>query len=142
MAIMQLSNVPELTEFAGTEKIYVNDNGETKQIACDKVVTAGGGGSGRLVIDSDSLGSYDLETFVAALENGWDIWIATSRLLNVSYHCATGQTYFVMVTYATGSSSSTNTTGTASLVCKMLTTTTETSDLFTRLQNAIATIEP
>lgn len=42
MAIMKLSDVPELNEFAGTEKIYVNDNGETKQIACDKVVTAGG----------------------------------------------------------------------------------------------------
>lgn len=51
MAIMKLSNVPELTEFAGTEKIYVNDNGETKQIACDKVVTAGGGG-GVFIIDS------------------------------------------------------------------------------------------
>lgn len=52
MAIMKLSNVPELTEFAGTEKIYVNDNGKTKQIACDKVVTAGGGGSGPFIIDS------------------------------------------------------------------------------------------
>lgn len=51
MAIMKLSNVPELTEFAGTEKIYVNDNGETKQISCDKVVTAGGGG-GVFIIDS------------------------------------------------------------------------------------------
>ena len=51
MAIMKLSNVPELTEFTGTEKIYVNDNGETKQIACDKVVTAGVGG-GVFIIDS------------------------------------------------------------------------------------------
>ena len=52
MGIMKLSNVPELNEFAGTEKIYVNDNGETKQIACDKVVTAGGGGGGVFIIDS------------------------------------------------------------------------------------------
>lgn len=51
MAIMKLSNVPELEEFAGTEKIYVNDNGETKQIACDKVVTGNGGG-GVFIIDS------------------------------------------------------------------------------------------
>ena len=50
MAIMKLSDVPELNEFAGTEKIYVNDNGKTKQIACDKVVTAGGGGV--FIIDS------------------------------------------------------------------------------------------
>ena len=52
MAIMRLSDVPELNEFAGTEKIYVNDNGETKQIACDKVVTAGSGGGGVFIIDS------------------------------------------------------------------------------------------
>jgi hypothetical protein len=53
MAIMKLSNVPELTEFAGTEKIYVNDNGETKQISCDKVVTGGGGGV--FIIDSTAV---------------------------------------------------------------------------------------
>jgi hypothetical protein len=73
MAIMKLSNVPELTEFAGTEKIYVNDNGETKQIACDKVVTAGAGGSGRVIFDMSS--SIDLETLVSAIENGDDVWI-------------------------------------------------------------------
>lgn len=141
MAIMKLSNVPELTEFAGTEKIYVNDNGETKQIACDKVVTAGGGG--RLVIDYDSVdGSYDLETFITALENGWDIWIGNSRLLDVSWHCATGNIYFVMVTYATGSGTTTSQTGTASLTCKMLTTVHSSSASYTRLQNAIATITP
>lgn len=73
MAIMKLSNVPELTEFAGTEKIYVNDNGETKQIACDKVVTAGAGGSGRVIFDVST--SIDLETLVSAIENGDDVWI-------------------------------------------------------------------
>ena len=141
MAIMKLSNVPELNEFAGTEKIYVNDNGETKQIACDKVVT-GGGGSGRLVIPVDELGTgtYDLETFVTALENGCDIWIGNSRLLNVSWHYATGPTYFVMVTYAAVSGSGTQSTGTANLVCRMLTTVYQSSELYTRLQNAITTI--
>lgn len=140
MAIMKLSNVPVLNEFAGTEKIYVNDNGETKQIACDKVVTGGGGG--RLVIPVDELGTgtYDLETFVTALENGCDIWIGNSRLLNVSWHNATGPTYFVMVTYATGSGSGTQSTGTANLVCRMLTTVSQSNALYTRLQNAITAI--
>ena len=61
MAIMKLVDVPELTEFAGTEKIYVNDNGETKQISCDKVVTAGGGGGGVFIIDStaDDYSTFD-----------------------------------------------------------------------------------
>ena len=79
MAIMKLSNVPELTEFAGTEKIYVNDNGETKQIACDKVVTAGGEDSGRVIFDVST--SIDLETLVSAIENGDDVWILKDNQL-------------------------------------------------------------
>lgn len=71
MAIMKLSNVPELTEFAGTEKIYVNDNGETKQIACDKVVTADAGG--RVIFDRSEI--IDVEKLVSAIENGDDVWI-------------------------------------------------------------------
>lgn len=73
MAIMKLVDVPELTEFAGTEKIYVNDNGETKQISCDKVVTAGGGGGERIIWNTSE--DIDMEVIVSAIENGTDIWI-------------------------------------------------------------------
>ena len=107
MAIMKLSNVPELTEFAGTEKIYVNDNGETKQLACDKVVTAGGGGGGtkKLFVQYDCRYPLDPEEFVSALEEGCEIWVKDSpdasnfaHLTKItSFNCsgATGSTYFI-----------------------------------------------
>ena len=79
MAIMKLVDVPELTEFAGTEKIYVNDNGETKQISCDKVVTAGGGGE-RIVLDMNNF-VYAAEDVVAMAENGDNVWVKDDGIL-------------------------------------------------------------
>lgn len=74
MAIMKLVDVPELTEFAGTEKIYVNDNGTTKQIDCGKVVTAGGaGGANRVMFDYPET-NEEKEKLVTMIENGTDLW--------------------------------------------------------------------
>ena len=103
MAIMKLSNVPELTEFAGTEKIYVNDNGETKQIACDKVVTAGGGsGSSRIIVNMDNYYPTD-EEWVTMIENGDDIWMAQSgdlcKLISFDWSSMCGNAHYLKVTY-------------------------------------------
>lgn len=101
MAIMKLSNVPELTEFAGTEKIYVNDNGETKQIACDKVVTGGGE---RIILDL-STGSYNAEDVLVMAENGDDVWVKQSGILSkvIGYDWASscGGRYF-RIAYVSG----------------------------------------
>lgn len=99
MAIMKLSNVPELNEFAGTEKIYVNDNGETKQIACDKVVTAGGGGGGneRIILDLDNQ-NFNAEDVVVMAENGDDVWVKQygmlSKVIGYDWSTSCGGRYF------------------------------------------------
>lgn len=125
MAIMKLVNVPELTEFAGTEKIYVNDNGTTKQIACDKVVTGNGGGGGRVILDNPSKGSVDVEVLVTALEEGKDIWINTGsevvKIIGFDWSGSTGAIHFICGSYVTnsgGGSSGQN--GTATLASMML----------------------
>lgn len=127
MAIMKLSNVPELTEFAGTEKIYVNDNGETKQIACDKVVTAGGGGTKKLFVQYDSTYSLDPAELISALEEGCEIWVKDdtdsddfSHIAKItSFNCsgATGGTRFLVGSYIwpAESNSYSGITGSASL---------------------------
>lgn len=110
MGIMKLSNVPELNEFAGTEKIYVNDNGETKQIACDKVVTAGGGGvSGRIILNVDD--TWNIEEVITMMENGDDVWVVDGHRFAkiISYDWATqcGGYYFVIIyAYASGGTAS------------------------------------
>lgn len=72
MAIMKLSNVPELTEFAGTEKIYVNDNGETKQIDTNKFIPKK---EEKVIWNYDSGEYLDRESVVKALEDGRSIWM-------------------------------------------------------------------
>lgn len=103
MRIMKLSNVPELNEFTGTEKIYVNDNGETKQIACDKVVTAGGGVE-RIILDL-SARNYNPEDVLVMAENGDDVWVKQSGILSkvIGYDWATscGGRYF-RIAYVSG----------------------------------------
>lgn len=145
MAIMKLSDVPELNEFAGTEKIYVNDNGETKQIACDKVVTAGGesSGGGKLILDNPSKGAVDAETFVAALEEGKEIWIATgsetTKVIGFDWSGSTGSTYFIVGSYITNSGSGSSAgDGTASLASMLLTTMSSGTNLYTRFVAALS----
>lgn len=103
MAIMKLSNVPELTEFAGTEKIYVNDNGETKQIACDKVVTAGGGATKKMFVDGSVAWPADPEELVLLLEEGGEVWVtssdACSKIIAFDWYGATGGTRFLSGSY-------------------------------------------
>lgn len=100
MAIMKLVNVPELTEFAGTEKIYVNDNGTTKQIACDKVVTAGGGGS-RVIYNGQST-----EELVTMIENGDDLWIVVDgdlcKIISFNWTSMCGSGHYIKGTVITG----------------------------------------
>lgn len=131
MAIMKLVNVPELTEFAGTEKIYVNDNGTTKQIACDKVVTAGGGG--RVILDNPSKGSVDAEVLVTALEEGKDIWINTGsevvKIIGFDWSGSTGSTRFICGSYVTnGGGGNYGGDGTATLASMLLTVISSSSD--------------
>lgn len=112
MAIMKLSNVPELTEFAGTEKIYVNDNGETKQIACDKVVTAGGGATKKMFVDGSIQWPADPEELVVLLEEGGEVWVtsngACSKIIAFDWYGATGGTHFLSGSYVESPSLASN----------------------------------
>ena len=142
MAIMKLSNVPELTEFAGTEKIYVNDNGETKQIACDKVVTAGGGGATKkMFVDSSARFPADPEELVALLEEGGEVWVNDTsfcyKIISFNWVGATGGTRFLSGSYITSPSLASNgaLNGTASFGTVQLSIIG--SDLFDRFYAAI-----
>lgn len=113
MAIMKLSDVPELNEFAGTEKIYVNDNGETKQIACDKVVTAGGGGATKkMFVDGSAAWPADPEELVLLLEEGGEVWVtssgACSKIIAFDWYGATGGTHFLSGSYIVSPSLTSN----------------------------------
>lgn len=124
MGIMKLSNVPELNEFTGTEKIYVNDNGETKQIACDKVVTAGGGGE-RIILELGT-GNFSAEDVLIMAENGDDVWVKQSGILSkvIGYDWASscGGRYF-KIAYVSGTTIKQSTIGIVG------------SDLYERLDN-------
>jgi hypothetical protein len=137
MSIMRLIDVPEITEFAGTEKIYVNDNGTTKQIACDKVVTAGtGSGGGRFILDNPSKFSVDAETLVTALEEGKDIWINLGseivKIIGFDWSGSTGSVRLICASYITNSGGGDGSGGTATLASIGLTAMSSTSDLYTR----------
>lgn len=70
MAIMKLSDVPEVSKLTGTEKIYINDNGETKQIRGEILSPS------RVIWDYDSnYEDFDMEVIVSALEQGKNIWM-------------------------------------------------------------------
>lgn len=104
MGITKLSNVPELTEFAGTEKIYVNDNGKTKQIACDKVVTASNGGSSSNRIIANANNYYPTnEEWVTMIENGDDVWMVESgdlvKILSFDWSSSCGGGLYLKASY-------------------------------------------
>ena len=105
MAIMKLSEVPEIDELNGTENIYVNDNGETKQISYGKVVD-----NNRIVLDFDN---DDYDNIFDIVMNYSDIWVKQSnRLFKVlGYDCSAscGSMRYLKFIYADGSSIKTNT---------------------------------
>lgn len=96
MAIMKLSDVPELTKFAGTEKIYVNDNGETKQITYDKVI-----GDKRIILDVNK--EWNVDNIISVMENGDNVWVkcdcGLAKVLSYSWRTFCGTSYYFMVTY-------------------------------------------
>ena len=104
MEIMKLTNVPELTEFAGTEKIYVNDNGTTKQIACDKVVTGGGSSSEMVIIGNGRYLEY--EEYIELIEAGADVWYSTGsalcKVLAWTFDGSCGSGRYLKISYVAG----------------------------------------
>lgn len=107
MEIMKLSSVPELEEFSGTEKIYVNDNGKTKQIACDKVVTGNGGGGRIYVKRSSEQPEISPEELVTAIEEGKEIWYTNgsevSKIIGFNWSSSTGSITFITGSYVIAS---------------------------------------
>lgn len=138
MAIIKLSEVPEITEQTGSEKILVNIDGETKQIGIDKVSTAGSSGSKRIFVSSDIDGGMDAETFVTAIEEGTEIWVSewNSKIIAYTWASGTGSTRFIMGAYVSVSGSN-SPTATASLKTIFLSYTSD-STLISRLNAATA----